>query len=79
MVFVSDTRFHRLAERAVVAPVLDHTPASPRPWHILLDGERTVAVNQVGTMSTARLVERVDSFAGEPLRLARRAVGAITG
>jgi mRNA-degrading endonuclease toxin of MazEF toxin-antitoxin module len=80
LVFViSDARFHRLAERAVVAPVLDHIPASPRPWHIRLEGERTVAVNQLGTMPTGRLLERVESFAGEPLRLARRAVRAITG
>lgn len=24
---ISDSKFHRLAERAVVAPVLDHVPA----------------------------------------------------
>ena len=76
---ISDTRFHRLSERAVVAPVLDRVPASPRPWHVILEGDRAVAVNQLGTMSTARLLERVDSAAGEPLRQVRRAVRAISG
>jgi len=80
LVFViSDARFHRLAERAVVAPIFDHIPDSPRPWHIRLEGERTVAVNQLDTMPTGRLLERVDSFPGESLRLARRAVRATIG
>ena len=49
LVFViSDARFHRLAERVVVAPVLDEVPASPRPWHALV-GDRAVAVNWLGT------------------------------
>jgi mRNA-degrading endonuclease toxin of MazEF toxin-antitoxin module len=77
VIVISDDRFHRLAERAVVAPVLDHVPASPRPWHIILDGGRTVAVNQLGTMPTALLLDRVGSVAGEPLRQARRAARAI--
>jgi len=52
---ISDARFHRLAERAVVAPVLERAPASPRPWHILL-GDGAVAVNQLATTPMARLL-----------------------
>jgi mRNA-degrading endonuclease toxin of MazEF toxin-antitoxin module len=74
---VSDERFHRLAERAVVAPVLDGVPASPRPWHIPL-GERTVAVNQLATTPVNRLLERVDRAGLETLRRVRHAVREIT-
>lgn len=79
LVFViSDTRFHDLAERAVVAPVLDEVPASPRPWHIRLSDNRAIAVNQLGTIPVERLLERVDRPGAETLRQARRAVRAIT-
>jgi mRNA-degrading endonuclease toxin of MazEF toxin-antitoxin module len=74
---VSDARFHRLAERAVIAPVLDEVPASPRPWHVLL-GDQAVAVNQLGTTPVDRLLERVDRAGFETLRLVRRAVREIT-
>ena len=78
LVFViSDTRFHRLAERAVIAPVLDEMPAVPRPWHVVVGGW-AVAVNQLGTMSTDRLLERVDRAGYETLRRVRRAVWEIT-
>jgi len=74
---ISDTRFHRLAERAIVAPVLDALPASPRPWHIAID-ERAIAVNQLGTTPIDRLLERVDRCDLETLRRVRQAVHAIT-
>jgi mRNA-degrading endonuclease toxin of MazEF toxin-antitoxin module len=74
---ISDARFHRLAERAVIAPVLDETPASPRPWHIRL-GDQAVAVNQLGTTPIERLLERVDRAGFETLRQVRRAVREIT-
>ena len=78
LVFViSDVRFHRLAERAVVAPVLDHALASPRPWHVLAGGH-TVAVNQLVTTSLDRLLERVESAGFETLRQVQRAVHEIT-
>jgi mRNA-degrading endonuclease toxin of MazEF toxin-antitoxin module len=77
LVFViSAARFHRLAERAVVAPVVEALPASPRPWHIPV-GDRAVAVNQLGTMPTDRLLERVDQAGLDTLRLVRRAVQEI--
>jgi mRNA-degrading endonuclease toxin of MazEF toxin-antitoxin module len=74
---ISDARFHRLAERAVIAPVLDEVPASPRPWHIGL-GDGAVAVNQLGTTPVARLLEQVDRVDFETLRQVRRAVREIT-
>ncbi len=74
---ISDSRFHRLAERAVVAPVLDSLPAAPRPWHIAID-ERAIAVNQLGTTPIDRLLERVDRGDLETLRRVRHAVQAIT-
>ncbi len=75
---ISDTRFHRLAERAVIAPVLEQLPASPRPWHIAV-GDRAVAVNQLGTTALDRLLELVDRSGLDTLRKVRRAVSEITG
>lgn len=78
LVFViSDTKFHGLAERAVIAPVLDEKPAIPRPWHVAFDGG-AIAVNQLGTAPIDRLLERVDRVGFETLRQVRRAVREIT-
>jgi len=78
LVFViSDDRFHHLAERAVIAPLLDDVPASPRPWHVLL-GDQAVAVNQLGTTPVEQLLERVERAGFETLRQVRRAVSELT-
>jgi len=74
---VSDVKFHRLAERAVVVPVLERMPATPSPWHISI-GDRAVAVNQLGTMPIDRLLELVDHSDLDVLRQVRRAVREIT-
>ena len=74
---ISESRFHRLAERAIVAPVLDTLPAVPRPWHVAID-EGAIAVNQLGTTPIDRLLERVDRGNLETLRQVRRAVHTIT-
>jgi mRNA-degrading endonuclease toxin of MazEF toxin-antitoxin module len=79
LVFViSDEKFQRLAERAVVAPVLDEAPDRPSPWHVRLDG-RSIAVNQLATVSVDRLLERVGNTSNETLRQVRHAVRAIAG
>jgi mRNA-degrading endonuclease toxin of MazEF toxin-antitoxin module len=79
LVFViSDARFHRLAGRAVVAPVLARVPAAPRPWHIAV-GDRAVAVNQLGTVPLDRLLEFVERTGLDTLRQVRRAVREIAG
>lgn len=75
---ISDARFHRLAERAVIAPVLQQMPALPRPWHVPV-GSRAIAVNQLGSAPTDRLLELVERSDLATLRLVRRAVRAITG
>lgn len=74
---VSDARFHRLAERAVVAPPLDAMPAVPRPWHIAI-GDGAIAVNQLTTTPIDRLLERLDRGDLETLRRVRLAALAIT-
>lgn len=76
---ISDDRFHRLAERAVVAPLLDEIPEPRRPWHVLCSGTQAVAVNQFATISVERLLERVGAVNFETLRKVRHAVAAITG
>jgi mRNA-degrading endonuclease toxin of MazEF toxin-antitoxin module len=79
LVFViSDEKFQRLAERAVVAPVLDEAPDRPSPWHVPLDG-RSIAVNQLATVSVDRLLARVGNTSNETLRQVRHAVRAIAG
>lgn len=79
LVFViSGPRFHRLAERAIVAPVLSEVPTPRRPWHIPLTEDRAVAVNQLATMPIDRLLERVGWAGSEALRNAQRAMRAIT-
>ena len=76
---VSDNRFHRLAERAVVAPLLNEIPEPRRPWHVMCSDDRAVAVNQFGTIPVERLLERVAEASLETLREVRHAVAAITG
>jgi mRNA-degrading endonuclease toxin of MazEF toxin-antitoxin module len=73
---ISDTRFHRLADRVVIAPVLDQMPAAARPWHVPL-GERALAVNLLATVPVDRLLERVERPGFETLRQVRRAVREI--
>jgi len=76
---ISDERFQRLAERAVIAPLLDETPDAPRPWHVPLHADTVIAVNQLGTMPVDRLLERIGIAPFETLRQVRHAVRAITG
>jgi mRNA-degrading endonuclease toxin of MazEF toxin-antitoxin module len=79
---ISDDRFHRLGERAIVAPVLDEAPAVPRPWHIQL-GETTVAgvvaVNLLVSLPIDRLLDRVDRADIGVLRRVRRAAHMLVG
>lgn len=77
MFVISDVRFHRLAERAVVAPVLARPPDPVWPWHVAV-GDHTVAVNQIGTIPTDRLLELVDRSDLDELRRVRRVVREIT-
>lgn len=79
MFVLSDPRFHRLAERAVVAPVTDVPSGDRRPWHVGLGGDRVAAVHQLATVPTDRLLERAAVADLEALLLARRAARFIIG
>jgi mRNA-degrading endonuclease toxin of MazEF toxin-antitoxin module len=76
---ISDDRFQRLAERAVVAPVLDEIPEPRRPWQITFAADRVIAVNQLAILPVERLLERVGEANHETLRRVRHAVLAIAG
>ena len=74
---LSDSKFHRLADRAVIAPVLERWSPVAWPWHVKV-GDKVVAVNQVGSLPTDRLLELVDRADLDTLRKVRRALREIT-
>ena len=74
---ISDDRFQVLADRALVAPVLDEMPSASRPWHVAVLGQRAIAVNLLATTPVERLLERIDTAGHETLRRVRHAVHAI--
>lgn len=75
---ISDARFHRLADRVVIAPVLDRGLDAPRPgtseWET-----GPVAVNQMGATRVERLLERSGQADFDTIREGRRAVREIAG
>lgn len=72
---ISNDRFHQLAGRAVVAPVVDDT-ASPWPWELAV-ANHAIAVHQLRTIHTDRLLEPVERLDLDLLRRVRRAVREI--
>jgi mRNA-degrading endonuclease toxin of MazEF toxin-antitoxin module len=73
---LSTARFHRLAERAVVAPRLEFVPAERFPWWV--DTELGVfAVDRMATIPIARLLDPVGRVTSAQLDQAHRAVRAI--
>lgn len=75
----SDERFHRLAERAVVAPVLaaPSTGASP-PWWINHE-ESIIAVERLSSVAVERLLERRGTMPYATVRAVQRTIGWLTG
>ncbi len=76
---LSDDRFHRLAERAVVAPTVssgasDRTP----PWWIAHE-DSVVALERLSSIPVDRLLERRGAVSHATARTVQRAVGWITG
>ena len=76
---VSDNRFHRLAERAVVAPVLaspgsGHNP----PWWIAHD-KSVVAVERLTSIPVERLLERHGAAQYATVRAVQRTIGWLAG
>jgi len=75
---VSDERFHRLAERAVVAPMVpaDATDRTP-PWWIGHE-DSVVALERLSSLPVDRLLERRGAVPHSTALAVQRAVGWIT-
>lgn len=75
---VSDDRFHRLAERAIIAPVLP-SPAVERspPWWIVHESS-VVAVDRLSSIPVDRLLERSGAAPYSTVRAVQRAIGWVT-
>ena len=67
---LSSARFHRIAERAIVAPL---SGARPYPWRIEVDDD-TYAIDLLRTVPTEVLLERLGRAPQEAVRQAHRAV-----
>lgn len=75
---VSNARFHRHAERALVAPELFGEPDEvPFPWRVTVD-DIVFAVDFVRGIPLARLLERTDRAPHTAMRAVRRALQQIT-
>lgn len=72
MLVLSDTRFHQVTGRAVVAPNIAIVPADESPWRPGVD-ER-FAVDFLTTLPLERLLEAVGRVDAATLRRAQRAV-----
>lgn len=76
---VSDDRFHRLAERAIVAPVLTlGVPERNPPWWIPHESS-VVALERLGSIPVERLLERRGTAPYSTVRAVQRAIGWLTG
>ena len=76
---VSDDRFHRLAERAIVAPVLPSgPPGRTPPWWISHD-DSVVALERLSSIPVDRLLERRGAVQYTTVRTVQRAIGWLTG
>lgn len=76
---ISDDRFHRLAERAIVAPVLPAgEPGRTPPWWIAHD-DSVIALERLSSISVDRLLEQHGAVEHATTRAVQRAVGWLTG
>jgi mRNA-degrading endonuclease toxin of MazEF toxin-antitoxin module len=75
---VSNERFHRAADRVLVAPqVNDEAVVVPFPWRIQID-DQTFALDLVRSISAARLLDRVDRAPAAAMVNVRRTLRQIT-
>lgn len=75
---VSRDRFHQIAQRALVAPLVTVEPLSDElPWRIDVGGD-TFAIDLVRSLPVSQLLERVGRAPTTALLAARRALLAIT-
>jgi mRNA-degrading endonuclease toxin of MazEF toxin-antitoxin module len=76
---ISDDRFHRLAERAIVAPMLPTgTAGRTPPWWISHD-DSVVALERLSSIPVDRLLERRGAVQHTTARTVQRAIGWLTG
>jgi len=76
---ISDDTFHRLAERAVVAPVLPAgEPRRTPPWWIS-HHDSVVALERLSSIPVDRLLERHGAGPHTTARAVQRAIGWLTG
>lgn len=76
---ISDDRFHRLTERAVIAPLLASGQAGRNPpWWITHDGS-VVAVERLASIPVDRLLERDTTAPYRTVRAVQAAIGWIAG
>jgi mRNA-degrading endonuclease toxin of MazEF toxin-antitoxin module len=76
---VSDDRFHRLAERAIIAPLLpSRAVARNPPWWITHESS-VVALERLSSIPVDRLLERRGTAQLATVRAVQRAIGWLTG
>lgn len=76
---ISDDRFHRLAQRAIVAPLLPAgEPGRMPPWWISHD-DSVIALERLSSIPVDRLLERHGPAPHTTARDVQRAVGWLTG
>jgi mRNA-degrading endonuclease toxin of MazEF toxin-antitoxin module len=76
---ISDDRFHRLAERAIVAPVLpSHAVERNPPWWIAHENS-VVALERLSSIPIERLLERHGGARHTTVGAVQRAIGWLTG
>lgn len=75
---LTTSRFHRRADRAIVAPeiTVGATGVQP-PWRVSV-GDALFALDALRTIDTDQLLERVDRAGANAASAARRALIAIT-
>ncbi len=76
---ISDDRFHRLTERAVIAPLLPPgRPGLNPPWWVTHDGS-VVAVERLTSIAVERLVERIGTARYPTIRAVQTTIGWLVG
>ena len=74
---VSDERFNRLAERAIVAQVLSRpSDRTTPPWWIA-HGESVIALDRLSSLSVERLLERRERADNTTVRAVQRAIARL--
>ena len=76
---VSDDRFHRLCERAIVAPVLPTDAAGRNPPWWIAHETSVVALERLSSIPVDRLLERHGAVQHATAGAVQRAIGWLTG